>query len=432
MRPNILYINSHDTGRYVQPYGHAVPTPTIQALAEEGVLFRQAFCAAPTCSPSRAALLTGCYPHQNGMIGLAHRGFRLHDPGRHLAHTLRKAGYFTALAGVQHVIEGDRVSELGYDVILAGDRQSAHSAAAEFFPDPGSRQPFYLEVGFPQTHRVFPKLGPEDRPQYCAPPAILPDTPETRLDFARFKASARMLDEKIKTVLDALDRNGLRDNTLVICTTDHGIAFPQMKCNLTDHGIGVMLIMRGPGVEVPGRAIDAMVSHIDIYPTLCELLEIDPPDWLEGVSLVPLLNGEDREVRKEVFAEVTYHAAYEPMRCIRTKRHKYIRRFDDRATPVLPNCDEGETRDLWLANGWKDRPVEQEQLFDLLFDPMERDNLAGDAKSQPILTDMRRQLQAFMVRTTDQLLRGPVSASSGARLNDPDDVSPNDPVFVVK
>jgi len=429
MRPNILYINSHDTGRYVQPYGHAIPTPTIQALAEDGVLFRQAFCAGPTCSPSRAALLTGCYPHQNGMIGLAHRGFRLNDPRQHLQHTLQRAGYFTAQAGFQHVVPWDRVSELGYDALL-GDNKVAHTAAAEFL-DSAPRQPFYLEVGIVETHRVFPQPDADIRPEYCMPPAILPDTPDTRQDMARFKTSARILDSKIRAVLDALDDNGLAENTLVICTTDHGIAFPHMKCNLTDHGIGVMLIMRGPGVSGAGRAIDSMVSHIDVYPTICELLEIDPPDWLEGVSLVPLLSGKDREIHDELFAEVTYHAAYEPMRCVRTKRHKYIRRFGGRETPVMPNCDEGETRDLWLANGWNERRVEQEQLFDLLFDPMECDNLAGDVRFEPVLEDMRRRLDDFMVRTSDPLLKGPVPPPSGAQLNDPDHMSPNDPVFVV-
>lgn len=429
MKPNILYINSHDTGRYVQPYGHAVPTPAIQALAEEGVLFRQAFCAGPTCSASRAALLTGCYPHQNGMLGLAHRGFELNDYRQHLQHTLQQAGYFTAQAGVQHVIAGDRVAELGYDAVL-GDNKTAHTAAAEFLGN-APRQPFYLEVGFPETHREFPQRDADIRAEYCLPPPILPDTPETRRDFARFKTSARRLDTKIKTVLDALDRNGLRDNTLVICTTDHGIAFPRMKCNLTDHGIGVMLILRGPGVPCAGKAIDAIVSQIDIFPTICELLGVQAPEWVEGVSLLPVLNGEKQEVREEVFAEVTYHAAYEPMRCVRTKRHKYIRRFDDRGTTVMPNCDEGESRNLWLEHGWNERPVDQEQLYDLLFDPMERHNLVGDKRSEPILQEMRERLRGFMVRTADPLLRGPVPAPAGARLNSPDDMSPNDPVFVV-
>src|ERR1044071_886775 len=91
--PNILYIHSHDSGRYLQPYGYAVPTPNLQKFASEGVLFRRAFSAAPTCSPSRASLLTGQCPHQNGMLGLAHRGFSMADYSRHMLHTLRKAGY---------------------------------------------------------------------------------------------------------------------------------------------------------------------------------------------------------------------------------------------------------------------------------------------------------------------------------------------------
>ena len=94
-KPNIVYIHSHDTGRYIQPYGHAVETPNLQRFAEQGVLFRQAFCANPTCSPSRAALLTGMWPHNNGMIGLAHRGSRLKDYSRHLAqvHGLKPGEY---------------------------------------------------------------------------------------------------------------------------------------------------------------------------------------------------------------------------------------------------------------------------------------------------------------------------------------------------
>lgn len=101
MRPNIIYLNSHDTGRYVRPYGYSVATPKLQQLAEEGVVFRRAFSASPTCSPSRAALLTGRYPHEVGMLGLSHRGFSLIDHHQHLSHVLRTAGYRTALAGLQ-------------------------------------------------------------------------------------------------------------------------------------------------------------------------------------------------------------------------------------------------------------------------------------------------------------------------------------------
>ena len=106
--PNILYIHSHDTGRYVQPYGHAISTPNIQRLAEQGILFRKAFCVAPTCSPSRAGLLTGQYAHCSGMLGLAHRGFSLNDYNQHIIHTLRKAGYYSVLIGEEHLSKDQR------------------------------------------------------------------------------------------------------------------------------------------------------------------------------------------------------------------------------------------------------------------------------------------------------------------------------------
>src|SRR5450432_4840415 len=114
-RPNILYIHSHDTGRYLEPYGHAVPAPNLQRLAEGGVLFRKAFNAAPTCSPSRASLLTGMCPHSNGMFGLAHRGFVLNDYKQHVLHTLRPAGYYSALFGIQHVAKDQNI--IGYDKV---------------------------------------------------------------------------------------------------------------------------------------------------------------------------------------------------------------------------------------------------------------------------------------------------------------------------
>src|SRR4051794_36763661 len=115
-RPNILYLHSHDTGRYIQPYGYDVPTPNLQKLASEGILFRQAYDAAPTCSPSRASLLTGHCPHNNGMLGLAHRGFALNDYRQHLAHTLRPYGYQSTLIGIQHIAMDPRT--IGYDQVL--------------------------------------------------------------------------------------------------------------------------------------------------------------------------------------------------------------------------------------------------------------------------------------------------------------------------
>jgi len=425
--PNILYIHSHDTGRYIQPYGHAVPTPNLQGLAEEGVLFRRAFCAAPTCSPSRAALLTGTSPHSCGMLGLAHRGFRLNDYRQHLVHTLRKAGYASVLCGIQHVAK--EASAIGYDEIISQERDSRTAAdvasAAANWLDGHPRQPFCLSVGFTETHRAFAAPGALEDPRYALPPAPLPDTPETRGDMAAFKASARNLDFGIGIVLNALKVHKLAETTLVVCTTDHGIAFPGMKCNLTDHGLGVMLIIRGPGFD-GGKVVDGMVSQIDLYPTLCEYLHMQRPAWLEGRSFLPLVRGRAEEINEDIFGEVTFHAAYEPQRAVRTQRWKYIRHFDELHRPVLPNCDDGPSKTVWLDNGWKSRPVASEQLYDLVFDPNETNNLAADSAMKPVLDEMRARLDRWMARTKDPLLHGPVRPPSGAVINNPDDLSPGD------
>ena len=425
MRPNILYIHSHDTGRYVQPYGHAIPTPHLQRFAEQGILFRKAFCAGPTCSPSRAALLTGQAPHSCGMIGLAHRGFSLNDYSQHLVSTLRDAGYHTALSGVQHVAR-DR-ARIGYDQILnlqGGDPNTAETAV-EYLSNAPS-QPFFLSVGFGVTHREFPQPGPREDERYCLPPAPLPDTPRTRRDMAAFKASARKLDEYMGTVFDALDANELTENTLVICTTDHGIAFPGMKCNLTDHGIGVMLMMRGPGGFSQGLVCDALVSHVDIFPTVCDLLGIDAPVWLQGKSMMPLIRDGAEEINDAIFSEVTYHAAYEPKRAVRTERWKYIRHFGERKIPVLPNCDDSPSKDIWLEQDWSERQITRERLYDLVFDPNETNNLAGEATWIEELQEMRDRLDSWMHATQDPLLDGFALAPEGARVNDASGISPRE------
>lgn len=433
--PNILYIHSHDTGRFIQPYGYAIPTPNLQRFAEQSVLFRRTFCANPTCSPSRAALLTGQSPHSSGMLGLAHRGFGLNDYSQHLLHTLRKAGYITALSGTQHVARNGDTSLLQYDEILDEGRDRI-DAVADFLKQRDTKRPFFLSVGFQETHRAYPEPGPEDDPRYVQPPPPFPDTPETRYDMASFRTLARQLDAKMGRVFDLIDEHGLTDNTLVICTTDHGIAFPRMKCNLYDTGIGVMLMMRWPNGEAhgfrAGRVVDALVSQIDVFPTLCGVLGIELPQWLEGKSLMPVLRDETPEVNDEIFAEVTFHAAYEPQRCVRTNRWKYIRRYTESDKPVLPNCDDSPSKTLWMEHGWKNRPVAREQLYDLVFDPHEANNLAADPDHAEVLDEMRERLDRWMERTNDPLRKGWVDPPTGAQLNDPTGVSPSEPPFVVE
>ena len=430
-RPNILYLHSHDTGRYIEPFGHPVPTPNLQALAEEGVLFKKYFTTHPTSSASRASLLTGMYPHNNGMIGLAHRGFVLKDPRNHINFTLKKHGYHSVLSGVQHVVAktgDDFYKTIGYDEFL-GNPNVAHLKAAEWL-DKAPDSPFFLTVGFQETHREYPKHKGDNNPDYLIPPQPLPDVPHVREDMADFTEAARTLDEKMGHVLTALRRNGLEDNTLVICTTDHGIAFPTMKCNLYDEGIGIFLIMRGPGGFTGGRIINSMVSVIDIFPTICELLEIDKPDWLDGTSIMPLIRSEKDEIREDIFSQVNYHAAYEPIRSIRIKHYKYIRRYGNKRTPVLSNCDDGLSKQYWLDNGWKDMILPDEELYNLVFDPNERNNLVTDISKKDILNQMRSRLDKIMKETNDPMQQGFIVAPPDAVLNDPNDISPKNKTYL--
>jgi arylsulfatase A-like enzyme len=387
--PNILYLHSHDTGRFVQPYGQPVPTPNIQRLADQGVLFRNAFCAAPTCSASRACLLTGQYGHNNGMLGLAHRGWSLNDYRQHLVHPLHDAGYHSVLIGEQHIAR--RPDIIGFDrvVKIATTRvKTVAPLAREILGEPPP-EPFFMSVGFFETHRDFLEPPSLRDALYSLPPPNLPDTPETRRDMAAYKASARSLDQGVGMVLDALDLHGLADDTLIIFTTDHGLAFPGAKATLYDRGLGVMLIMRGPGGFSGGRVNDALVSHLDVYPTLCELIGIERPDFLQGLSLLPLVRGETTSIRDELYAEMTWHAAYEPQRAVRTERWKYIRRFGERAKPVLCNCDDSPSKDVLLRMGWGDRTVAKEQLYDLALDPDEAVNLVDEPGRAETLQEMQ-------------------------------------------
>lgn len=170
---NVLYIHTHDTGRVISPYGYQVATPNYQSLCEDSMLFHNAFCAAPTCSPSRAGLLTGTYPHQNGMLGLAQRGFDLNRE-YHLANVLAKQGFHTALCGVQHEIgyytnHEMAIGTLGYIEDLSTDNQAfkeedlvvwdRNNAAtlANWFKSYDQDKPFFVSYGMHATHRKYPE-----------------------------------------------------------------------------------------------------------------------------------------------------------------------------------------------------------------------------------------------------------------------------------
>ncbi len=201
-------------------------------------------------------------------------------------------------------------------------------------------------------------------------------------------------------------------------------------CNLLDSGIGVYLVLRGPGGFTGGRVIEHLVSLLDLAPTIYDIAGLAMPPHVQGASLRPLLSAPFTPIHTEIFAESNYHAAYEPMRCIRTTRYKYIRRFDRRDRLVLPNIDDNIVKSFLLDKGWQGQNRDQELLYDLVFDPLEMNNQARNPDLADILADLRQRLQSWMQRTYDPLATGErIAAPAGAYANDPDDASPNDPVI---
>ncbi|MFW5846284.1 MAG: sulfatase, partial [Planctomycetota bacterium] len=337
MRPNVLVIVSHDTGTCVSPYGlRTVHTPACERLATDGIRFARSFCTAPQCSPARASLFTGRYPHSNGVLGLANRDddWHLHPDECHLARLLGDAGYHTGRIGIAHETTRPTQQALLRCAIDLPEASSIHDAPAALdrvLATCPAGHPWYAQIGCFETHRDFLRgeVEPDTTLGVSIPPPT-PDTPESLADYAAFQGAIRSLDRGIGAVLELLSARGALDDTIVVLTTDHGPAMPWAKGSCFDRGLATMCIMRYPAWG-SGRICDHLVSGVDLLPTLLQACAIPvPPKPLHGVSLLPWLDGSDTATaaRDHIWAEKTFHDCYDPMRCVREDRWKYIRYFE--------------------------------------------------------------------------------------------------------
>jgi len=430
VRPNILMVITHDTGRHLGYYGRGVETPNLDRLAGEGIAFSNLFCSAPQCSPSRASFLTARYPHSNGLIGLAHRGFRLNADEPLLPALLAQHGYVTHLFGVQH--ESLDPKTLGYQNVVPVKSRSCLDVTPPVleFLAKKPKEPFFAMVGFTETHRPFPQYdGPVDAVQ---PLPYLPDVPGVRRDVAALNIVVRRADEKIGEILDTIEETGLNGNTLVTFTTDHGIAFPGAKATLLDPGIEIALLMRGPyGVE-GGKRVDALLSNIDFMPTILDFCDLPVPRNVQGESMLPLIRGQTEALHDVIFVEQTYHAAYDPMRGVRTNRYKYIRSFEKRSFWLPPNIDAGFSKEVARQLGYFDLARPPEMLFDLKDDPLEKNNLAADPNFADLLRLMRTTLSNWMRETNDAMLKGYIPPHPGSRITPPESYRPDENIVQVQ
>ncbi|MEM9884118.1 MAG: sulfatase, partial [Planctomycetota bacterium] len=412
MKYNVLYLHSHDTGRLLAPYGDGPAMPNLQRIADAGVLYRQAYCVSPTCSPSRAGLLTGQYPHQCGQWGLSNAGYPLQHPERHVASALRSAGYTTALMGVQHVTydEQDGAYDFVRPEIMGAARGTVDpeltarrvSVAAEAWlrEHADDDRPWFLDVGMLETHNAsWRQFEPHEVPtaaqesRAVAPPWV-PDLPESRHWRARFETAARRLDAGVGRVLDTLDDLGLADRTLVICTTDHGPSTPFAKCTLSDAGLGVHMVLRGPGGFTGGRIVHEPVSHLDVLPTLADVLGVGFDHELMG-RVLPRRSGE-ADADRTLYAEINVHGHELPQRSVRTPRYKLIRSYFDDPLQVKRNTDAQPLHDRLHELGWPQQSHPgRDGLFDLMLDPWERRDVSDDARYAEVYDDLDRRLRTW-------------------------------------
>lgn len=407
LRPNIIIVALHDLGCHLNCCGAATaPTPNIDRVWSEGVRFDQHYGTSSLCSPSRSSIVTGRYPHANGMNGLTHRGFRLNDSERVLADYFNEAGYATRLFGFQH--EAKDVTRMHYQEAVKGLEGTVRCAdvapVVASFLESEPPQPFLASVGFSEVHRPFKgePYTPAD-PAKIGVPAYLPDCAEVREDLADFAGLIAAADEAMAAILAALDKSGLAENTILIFTTDHGIAFPRAKSTLYDPGIGVALMVRWPARVKGGRVVNSLSSHVDLLPTLLDIAGQAIPRAIQGMSMKPLLLGKGGPTRGEIFAEKSWHGSeYDPMRCIRTTKFKYIRNFTEGWLYQSP-LDIKRSLSGRAAEESRRKPRAMTELYDLEREPLEMDSRSGDADYAEIESDLDARLTAWMEDTADPL-----------------------------
>jgi len=423
-RPNLLLImTDQQPAELMSCTGNRhLYTPAMDSLAATGVRFEQTYCTNPICVPSRTTMMTGRMSHETGvMVNMD----RFTVPFESMGKRIGQAGYDTAYIGKWHIpMESGNTAWTGFDLMLEGTREFND----QHFAEPAIRflrqkreNPFFLVTSFVNPHDIceyarklsggFPEQStrlwngpiPEAPPPEQCPP--LPDNfeiPDSEPEIIREHQSwmpgtypsrdwtsgqwrqyrwalnrlTERVDSEIAKLLDALRSEGLDQNTIVLLVSDHGDGNGAHQWNqktlLYEEPARVPLILSGPGMAVPGRTDhDHLVSAgLDLFPTLCDYAEIDPPDGLRGLSLRPLAEGRPAEWRDAVTAECVLHRQYGlgtgiEGRMLRTRRYKYI-----------------------VYSAGKRR----EQLFDMQTDPGEMNNLAERPDFQEVLASHRLRL----------------------------------------
>jgi uncharacterized sulfatase len=408
-RPNIVWLDTEDLSPDLGCYGNElVHTPNLDRFASEGVRFNNAFVTGPVCSASRSAVVTGMYQTSNGLHH--HRSNRdntLPEGIAHFSDYLRSAGYF--VCNGQALTDG-RQGKLDYNFRISF--QEAFDGTD--WNHRKSGQPFFAEIHFSETHRDFDHdpdnpIDPDD----VELPPYYPDHPITRRDWALYLETVQILDKKVGKVLQRLEDEGLADNTVVFFWGDHGRPMVRGKQFLYEGGIHIPLIVRWPGHIEPGTVRDDLVSTLDFAPTWLSIAGVKPPEHMQGRDMF----ASNLPERKYIFAaRDRCDETDDRIRCVRTKKFKYIRNFYPERPytyfnaykklqyPVLTLMEMLDAQDKltpeqkhFMADT---RPAEE--LYHLEKDPHEVHNLADDPQYESVLKELRGELDRWILETGDK------------------------------
>ena len=437
-KPNVLLIVSEDNGPELGCYGDRfAKTPHLDQLAEDGILFRQAFVPQAGCSQSRASFLTGLYPHQHGQFGLATWGFRMYRADTpNLTRSLKEAGYRTGIIGKLHINPASAFPFDMHEITSANFQRtqlSDYAKHAKEFIDAGEG-PFFLSVNYPDAHRpwITQVDGLPKHPQTKHDVKVLDyigiDSSEFRELVADHYNCMSRLDSLVGELLQVLDQSGTADNTIVIYIGDHGADMLRGKRTCYEGGLRVPMLMRWPN-HIDPQVRDELVSTLDLMPTLLKATGAQPVEGLPGAELQPLFRSGSPRWRTHYFAEYHTHAAapnYFPQRSVRSDRYKLIESLlPDTIHPDYDitieklqasnrGQDDGSKFDLHALIAASKPEVKaayalmrqppRYQLYDLQEDPYEFRNLAEDPDHEAVVADLRERLHRWRQKTKDPLL----------------------------
>jgi N-sulfoglucosamine sulfohydrolase len=432
-RPNILLITSEDHSPHLSCYGdQVIKTPHLDQLASNGLLLENAYVTQSVCSPSRSSILTGLYPHQNGQLGLTTHGYHMVDGVKNIFTMLKQAGYRTGLIGKLHV---DPATDFQIDSWpLKSPNYEKHALdqyaklATKFMA--ADDQPFFLMVNYPDAHWPFEDVveGRPKKPVLKDQIAVFPyigfDNVQIRSYATSIYNGILRLDECIGELMETLKASGKQENTLIIYLSDHGDEMARGKFDIYEQATKVPFIVNWPGKVTKGIRSKALVSSVDIVPTILEAAgALSATKNLPGKSLSPLFKQGDAPFGDYLFTEKNGDQVdlYYPRRAVRDSRYKLIYSLlDDRKNIVAQKYTAEENRNGPLAGSPTIKELEKAapnvrnayldwlaspkfQLYDLQNDPYEFRNLANDPAYVKIKDRLFKALQEWQVRTNDPL-----------------------------